>query len=407
MSRARYPKGHTFSPSVLTTIMVCMLKHWFKKVRRFEDPSGPQAMIGKLVHRVLEVAALRRTAPEPGTEPAPPIAGVAELLDILSDEQSGQGGWVIKASREILEAAAPMNFEYTVGAEELIEQFDIGDGLTVGGIVDRADSWLDESGNRHAVITDYKTGQILPADELAVSPQTVIYLAWGAERFGIDDERLALQYYWPGEDVRMTFRYDAEFVADGLASAKAVWRDWAAGGYDLETQPPATLGSHCKHCPFAGDCDQWQEHVKTPGRVEPWEGLDLPALAERYYQVAGDAKMFDAARKQIGALMVEKLDTIRGKQWGKGDDGAAYVAKLQRDDMLSYSIAVVSALANATGLEIEDVMRSVCSLSTTKVRAFVGRHADEFPRVRKVAEIYSTPSKKSAFVKVRAKTGLF
>jgi putative RecB family exonuclease len=426
MSRARYPRGHTFSPSVLTSIRMCMKRHWFKKVLRLPDPPGPAARVGSLVHKVLEVVALKRLEPEAGTEPLALEVEAPELLDVLEMEHSGEGGWVIKAAREELEGCAPLDLAHTTQAEGIIERFDLGDGITLGGIVDRVDQWEDEDGHDHAVITDYKTGFIPPAEELAQGDQAILYLAWGAETFGIYDDRLVMMFHWPEEDIRISVRYDHETVTDGIAAAKRTWERWSSGGYDKANAAPATLGVSCGHCPFSDQCEEYQEHITKPARVAPWAGLGLPELVARRHQIAGDAKMFEVARKALdqhllgrievacacshdkhrGACAIEGCECERYVKVGKFDTDE-YRAKVQRNSVTNYSMGVVEALANATGLELEDVMRAVCGIGKTKLTAFVNKHKAEHPRVSKVVTVYATPSQGAAHIRASAKGGLF
>ena len=457
--RARYPKGHTFSASTLKTIRMCMLRHWLRKVHRYEDPAGPQARVGKLVHRVFEVAALRRLEPEPGEEPPGPIADFDELTGILKMEIDGEGAWVVKAARACLETAVPFDLENVHAAEGIIEKFEIAEGVTVGGIIDRTDTWDDEEETAHACITDYKTGYIPPREELEESEQTTIYLAWAADEFGIYDDNLVLVYYWPGEDIRIAIRYDAETIQLGIDNMLRDWERWDSGDWPKTDEglrqfhveqgddatpprPPATLGVHCSHCPFRDQCGEYQEHIRKPARVHPWAGMVLPELAELRHQVAGDAKMLETARKELDRYVIDSLsdlgdldrmnreqlvglieflgrevpedearpvllalirDATKGDKWEDED----YSMKIQRDRLTNYTMGVVEALANATGLELEDVMRQVCSISTSKVRAFVGKMCEEHPRVKRVADVYETPSMKSPYVRCRAKGGLF
>lgn len=380
-----------------------MRRHWFKKVQRLPDPPGPQARVGSLVHRVLEVVALNRLEPAPGSEPLGSEVLADELLAVMDREQDDEGAWVVKAARECLESAAPVDLEHVTSAEGIIERFDLGDGMTLGGIVDRVDRWEDEDGHQHAMVIDYKTGFVPPADELAESEQAILYLAWASETFDIHDDRLVMMFYWPGEDIRIAIRYDAETVADGVAAAKRLWKRWAAGGYTKDKPAPASLGVGCSHCPYRDQCTDYQEHIRKPARVHPWESLKFPELVALRHQVAGDAKMLETARKEMDKHIIERLRNVTGERW----DGDDYSAKVQRDKLTNYSMGVVDALANATGLELEDVMRVVCNIGTTKLRAFVGKHKAEHPRVERVVSVYATPSAKSAYVKARAKGGLF
>ena len=137
--------------------------------------------------------------------------------------------------------------------------------------------------------------------------------------------------------------------------------------------------------------------------MHPWDGLELPELVALRHQVAGDAKMLETARKEIDRHLVARLS-------GQGDEryeDEGYRAKVQRDALTNYSMGVVEGLAHATGLELEDVMRAVCSIGTQKLKAFVNKHKAKTPRVEKVVKVYATPSQKSPYIRASAKGGLF
>ncbi len=401
--RRRYPRGHTFSPSVMRTLRMCSLRHWYKKIDRVPDPPGVQARVGNLVHSTLERATLARLEPAAGEDPLPDVAGAEELLGILQEELDGEGAWVVTAARECLESAAPLDLEHATQAEGIIDQFPIAEGITIGGILDRVDRWQDEEGSAHAVIVDYKTGFIPPTEELAESEQTICYLAWGAETFGIHDENLVMLFYWPGDDVKIAIRYDKELVQIGIDSMVRDWKRWASGDYTKTKQPPATLGVHCSHCPARSHCESYQDHIRKPARPCAWADLAMPDLVVLRHQVAGDAKMLETARKELDQHIMGELKTEGDDRYE--DDG--YALKIQRDRLTNFSMGAVEALAQATGLEVEDVMRAVCSLTTSKVRAFVKKHREDHPRVERVARVYATPSLKSPYIRCRAKGGLF
>jgi len=358
--------------------------------------------VGSLVHRVLELAGVRRLEADAGAEPLDDLADLGELLDILDAESQDAGPWVFKTAKDHLEAAAPFSFAEQHSAEQIIDRFPVGEGLTLGGIVDRVDRWQDEAGDEHVHVIDYKTGFIPPVDELAASEQANLYLAWAAEAFGVKDERLVMVFWWPGPDIKISIRYDSEAVDREVGRAVRDWQDWTAGGYTKAKAPPAELGVSCAHCAFRDQCEEYQDHVRKPARVHPWAGLEVPELVALRHQVAGDAKMLEAARKELDRHLMERLRESDGRF---EDD--AYSAKIQRDKMTGYALGVVEALAKASGETLEDVMRATCSVSGTKLKAFVKKHIDEAPRVAKVLDLYATPSMKAPYLRARAKGGMF
>ena len=392
-----YPRGHDFSASVIKTLRMCKKRLWYKKVKKFKDPPGPQARVGSLVHEVLELAALTRLEPDRFPDIPQPESGIAEadeLITLLHREAEDQGVWAFQAASESLKAAAPIDFSTMVKAEYVIEKHPIGP-YTMGGVLDRIDAWHVD-GVYHVVLSDYKTGFVPPADELHDDPQTVLYLKWAADTFEDADE-LALCFWWPGAGHQFTIRYDPEAAEYGLARILREWAEWVEGGYTEAKAPEANLGVHCSHCPYRAHCDEYQVFVKTPARVHPWEDKSLPELVELRHQMAGDAKMLETARKEIDLHVIERL----GGEERWEDDG--FRLKVQRDRMTNYPVSIIPALAKSLGLPVADVAKAVCAVSTTKVRA-LARTSDQ---AAKVAKAYETAAMKRPYLRVRTKGGMF
>lgn len=370
------------SPSKIRLAQQCLRKwHYRYRERRYE-PSGPAAMIGKLVHGAYEDAAQRRLHPQRGQDRIPRVASVDELKFLLEHQEAqlaaeGDLDCSVTAemyaeAMEIVVTRGSIDFSNAVGAEDHVKTFLPGKRWKVGGKIDR----LDLMGGTierpdTVVVVDYKTDrEEWSRDKLYGDPQPAVYLMWAHWKFPmakawvfcLDLVRLGKKQW-----VEWSPSYEARMA--GLISSRV---NLFQSGADKPT-----VGDHCRWCSYRdGDqynapCRAYQEFVASNSNLEEQPG-GLGALSFddqlRLYRTSKAAEALHATRKSdLKELIVPKLGKLKRAETG------LYQARCWAGSRTTYhGIAkLVRGLAEISGREESDVAGDLCSVSPTRLNQFL------------------------------------
>jgi RecB family exonuclease len=204
MLQQRYAAA-TFSPTQLATYATCPFRFFLRQVLRLEPLERQDRrevsdlVIGRLVHRILEVFYRDLAATESGLEAFSDAELAARLQRVQSEvldevENRGQTGarllWEIRKQRlgedlrQFLRAERqragdgwrPAEFEWRFGpGTESVPAFGSAPGprVRLRGIVDRVDRHPQHGGVR---VVDYKSGRLLPTAHAPQAVQLAVYL---------------------------------------------------------------------------------------------------------------------------------------------------------------------------------------------------------------------------------------
>ncbi|MFN0091555.1 MAG: RecB family exonuclease [Acidimicrobiales bacterium] len=247
------------SPSSASTFSQCPRRWRFRYVERLPDPPGEAAVVGTLVHRVLEL--LCNEAPAQRTpERARLLAGAAwgELTPLaefagLGLDAAGVRAFKWRAWRAIeglwkLEDPAAVAVAATEHKVEAVLA-----GVPFLGVVDRLDRTPEG-----LVVTDYKSGR--PPHPNFAAPrlaQVLLYAAAVAAVTGEAPVRSRLVYL--GATV-ISAAAEPDAVEGAVAGLAATWE--ALNRACAADQFPARPGPLCGWCPFAGECPEGRLEIR-------------------------------------------------------------------------------------------------------------------------------------------------
>ena len=133
------------------------------------------------------------------------------------------------------------------------EWFEIGLGsTTVGGRIDR----VDDIGEGHVVITDYKTGKPQNQDDADYSLQLSIYALAAREKWGYRADRLV--FYNLTENTAITTHRTDVQIEEAKLKVKAVAEKIAAGNFEPDP------GFHCDWCAYRSLCPATEKRLHSP-----------------------------------------------------------------------------------------------------------------------------------------------
>jgi len=348
----------TVSPSRLNAVLACPKQARLKEEGGREPPGDP-ALIGSLVHKVLEVAALK-----------PGWADKGYLAGILEANKGRYRKPIVQAAGRLLKAAAPVDLTRTTAdlAEVRFSGVEVGPYLG-RGIIDRIDLSTTAAGGQLVHVVDYKTGQPQQREELASAPQTLIYLEYAvSEYFGGSppqpSDDVAMIYDYVGSGVRVRIDYDPFAVEEGLAAAGLLYEEFQDSATEELAETP---NPSCSWCSFRSECSEFRRVVEKPASPPAWTvGLPLGDLVAKRYQVSQDMR------------------TTRRKT-------------------TTYSPTVLPQLSKQLGVPLLDLVRQTCKVSNTKVKA-LAKGDDE---AKKVLDLHASVEPGAAFLTVKSRGGLF
>ena len=369
----------TVSPSRLTGVLSCPRQAKLDQ-QKGGGPPGDPALVGTLVHKVLEE--LHGKYAE--------VKHVLEVLDRVANTKTSEAN---RASAvEILTAYGPVDLT-NEGDAELRFGFGKDPGVEIGGykgrgIVDRVDLLEDM-----VVVTDYKTGVVRSREELQDAPQTVVYLAWAAETYG-RSRPISMVYDYVGSGCVVRIPYDEERVRRGLKRAAEMYSEWEKTPLaDCE----ARVQGSCSWCNHKAECPEYQRVQAGMDVPEDWRELDLAGLAKLRQQVAGDLKMLEAVKADLDA----RAKVLLGESDGWSDED--YGVKVTRRASSTFSVLGLEPVAKALKVPLAELAAKVCKVSVKKLEKEVGENRAAQAKL----SLYRSKSKGKPFLTFTTKGGLF
>lgn len=378
----------TVSPSRLNAVLACPKQARLKEEGGREPPGDP-ALIGSLVHKVLEVAALK-----------PCWADKDYLSGILAANKGRHRKAIVQAAGKILKAAAPVDLTRTTAdlAEVRFSGVEVGPYLG-RGIIDRIDLSTTAAGGQLVHVVDYKTGQPQQREELARAPQTLIYLEHAVSEYfngspPQPSDDVAMIYDYVGSGVRVRIDYDPFVVEEGLAAAGLLYEEFQATPTEELAETP---NPSCSWCSFRSECSEFKRVVEKPASPPAWAaGLPLGDLVAKRYQVSQDIRLLELARKDLDVAIKDQIED------GRYED-ADHTVRTTRRKTTTYSPTVLPQLSRHLGVPLLDLVRKTCKVSNTKVKALAKGDAASAD----ILALHASTEPGSAFLTVKARGGLF
>jgi hypothetical protein len=411
-----WPRDANASPHRVKLAHGCMLRYHARYRERRPDPSGPEAIVGKLVHGAYEDAAVRRLAKDrrgiPGTASVDEILHLLEHQPVqLAAEKDDSAGRVTAAmhdeARKIVASGGALDLRWAWAAEHLWT-LRLSPSLNVGGRIDRIDLMGDRDDPSEVVIRDYKTSQELPEDEdLWYDPQPGLYLTWARAR-------------WPrARTVSFVIQNPRH---DGAETRPIRWsagleqfhRSYALAAHHLMSSGDKTAnpGESCRYCPYRDGDMQWkpckayqdkldETRIAQGGELQAMELKDL-LLTYRRSAVASD--LHDSRKSEARQAILQKLGRLTRYRHG---DLLAYTTQ-DRLRCFDNPADMVKALADAAAVAPDLLLGDLFEVRRGKLDQWVASLPEEVrTKVSVVLESFQTLAMKSQKLTVRRVQSMF
>jgi hypothetical protein len=367
--RTRWPGG-AWSPSRFKKLAMCARNHMQKygPLKR-PDPMGLDAMVGNAWHGAAQDAGALRLAKRKGV---PLVAGREELLYLLEHQPEvvhDHGTEVLKRARDItLNMEKPLHLG-NVWAVEFCWSFHISPGFLVAGYADLIEVFLDPRDPAKITlvrITDYKTGpgQVPSSEDLRHDPQATLELIWG-RRFFRTAQRVQFRLWNVNLNQEASIDWDQELEDLTLGFARASKHSW---GKQIKT---ATVGNHCKYCPYRSDCKGYNEFLQkeTFKRHDAdIADMSLEDQIEQYYRYKLMADMADQRRKDFAGLILPKFGML---QKSHKTDRFTAIKKSRTNESIGDAADTLMKMSELTGINLFSLINACSSLNVDKLKAWI------------------------------------
>ena len=349
----------------------CPLAYKLKYVDRVPSQPIPHLEFGIVVHRALELLVREAVAGKHvgplGTKRA------QELLEAAWEVESAVGvGAFAEASAMVAKyCAAEGTFDATrVLAVE--QQFTVIVGqFSLTGFMDRVDRIDDET----IEIIDYKTGELVPtADELQDNLQLSLY-QYGAQQLWPWAKRVRLSLHMVRHGIKLRTTRSTSEITAAMAYVEAMGTRIRLAQEHGEFV--ARLSSGCGMCPFRLACPAYAALIGGSPTAVGAIPVDLDALGEERERMTAVAKVADARKHELDAILKAKLDDSPEIFAG----GRRYF--LRNTARRSYPLPeTIGSVAEVSGMAAGEVVERLACINNKSLEDLLKELGDRIPRHR-------------------------
>jgi len=335
-------KNDHLSFSRLTRYESCPLSYRLHYIDKHQPEPGITLRFGKVIHAVLE----RLVREVVDDERSGPLSE-DRALTVFRDAWTADGLTGIELFQEGIEILQRFVREQGVIEHRDVlaveKEFRLPVGpFTVLGFIDRVDCVDDET----VEVIDYKTNrQLFTRDEVDTSLQMSLY-------------HVAARKLWPwAKKVKLTFwmlrhgvRQETERTPEQLDAALA-YVETLGKQTEVATAFPARLNTNCPYCDHRAGCPAYAEALKGKRDFVCPDLSDLEAVAKEREEVARLAKVLNARKDELEAVLKAHLKEQEELVLG----GVKY--RMFNATKLEYPLAAtIEKLGQATGKAWNDLV---------------------------------------------------
>jgi RecB family exonuclease len=362
------------SPTALEEYDRCPLLYHFTRHLKLRSPTNPSALLGRIVHDVLERVARAHLALDK------PMHFDAALAEKLYNEEwarhGGKGkelytdGWSMVQT--LCDKQGPVDPAQLFALEHPFELVIDGKVMLRERIdrVDRTEEMDEDTGEVFVNLTvfDYKsTRQFLTGADVRDSIQIASYAITAHE---LEPTATHVRSgYW-------MLRTGEPLLIAHTASELDEWREYivvTAEQMEAETEWRPRLNVGCPYCPGQDQCPEYERALTGKRKLVATSLEDLEAVSAEREDINGILRILEGRKKELTAAIKSFLESS-----GEGAEmGDTYYA-LSRRRGISYPTAeTLRIISEGTDLPFEDVISEICDVSTRKLNALLQRYGKD------------------------------
>jgi RecB family exonuclease len=248
----------------------------------------------------------------------------------------------------------------TIVGVEVPFAIDLGDGVTLRGVIDRVNRLHDGT----LEIVDYKTNRApYSRSDVEESEQLGIYA-------------IAAQTLWPGQSVRLCYqmlsfgsRHYTERTPSQLADLLAYLRETARQIEHTDTFAER-LNQYCSSCEYRGTCASYAKAASCRLPLAAEVAGDVDALAAEHSQLVDSLRLAHARKDELDAALRARAEAGPLTAFGRVYEVKPY--RVGRE----YALRDVLALASVAGENPLEFAAKVASVDRTALTRELASRAD-------------------------------
>ncbi len=265
------------SYSALDTFKTCRLKYKFQEIDKIKAPKSKQAVFGTIIHSTLKFLHTPRPV-------SPTIEETLEYYnnlwnsDVYQDKQEETA--VLSEGVRIIQNYYAKNNPKNFDVVDLETRFsvDIGNDITLGGVIDRIDKLGDDSFE----IIDYKTSKSLPSQkDVDGNFQLSVYYMALLDRWPKMEKPVKLSLYYLKHNIKLSTARTARQINETKQYIFDVISEIEKGNFD------PTPNALCDWCGYQEHCPMFRHKFKKDKTVE---NIDIQAVLKEYHQLKSEDK---------------------------------------------------------------------------------------------------------------------
>ncbi len=265
------------SYSALDTFKTCRLKYKFQEIDKIKAPKSKQAVFGTIIHSALKFLHTPRPV-------SPTIEETLEYYnnlwnsEVYQDKQEETA--VLSEGVRIIQNYYAKNNPKNFDVVDLETRFsiDIGNDITLGGIIDRIDKLGDDSFE----IIDYKTSKSLPSQkDVDGNFQLSVYYMALLDRWPKMEKPVKLSLYYLKHNIKLSTARTSRQINETKQYIFDTISEISKSNFD------PTPNALCNWCGYQQYCPMFKHKFKKDKTVED---IDIQEVLKEYHQLKSEDK---------------------------------------------------------------------------------------------------------------------
>lgn len=364
------------SYSALDTFKTCRLKYKFQEIDKIKAPKSKEAVFGTIIHNTFKFLHTSRPI-SPTIEEALEYFNSLWNSEVYQDKQEETA--VLSEGVRIIQNYCAKNNLKNFNVVDLETRFsiDIGNDITLGGVIDRIDRLDDDSFE----IIDYKTSRSLPSQkDVDGNFQLSVYYMALLDRWPKMEKPVKLSLYYLKHNIKLSTTRTSRQINETKQYIFDTISEIEKGDFD------PTPNALCDWCGYRQYCPMFKHKFKKDKTAED---IDIQAVLKEYYQLKSEDKKNSRRIAELQKIINDYCD-LNGLERVFGD--GIYITRVLQQ-RYNYDINKVRSILEPLGKWNE-----VISVDSVKLKKVISelpyKEKKEIERVRELKKEFKSLSLK-------------
>lgn len=286
------------SYSALDTFKTCRLKYKFQEIDKIKAPKSKEAVFGTIIHNTFKFLHTSRPI-SPTIEEALEYFNSLWNSEVYQDKQEETA--VLSEGVRIIQNYCAKNNLKNFNVVDLETRFsiDIGNDITLGGVIDRIDRLDDDSFE----IIDYKTSRSLPSQkDVDGNFQLSVYYMALLDRWPKMEKPIKLSLYYLKHNIKLSTTRTSRQINETKQYIFDTISEIEKGNF---APTPSAL---CDWCGYQQYCPMFKHKFKKDKTAED---IDIQAILKEYHQLKSEDKKNSRRIAELQEIINDYCDNQR------------------------------------------------------------------------------------------------